>query len=318
MENIKISLGVVLAILAAVGFGFFCFLGFYFDSLGDIEISLIVAIIFLVLLLAFALSAKKLKQASRNFRTCIMLEWTCLALFAFIAVAAIYPFSHFFVVSAQKDEIQKKVVAGIEQAENMFAEYENYANTRVDMYSRILQSVVAGRRVNPTEYRAYGFESGIDDNIQIENKIFTIRNMLFSSNYEIEAQENTQWLAHAKNTMTSWKPIGVIMVVNLSETYSNQWLSELIQHSEYRQLRETAVDFSYDLFFEDITQKFEFSNEMFTAFSIVCAIAAYLLMLLPYFVTKRHTRFPGLKMVLNPNSGRINRSDGDSGRNIVV
>jgi hypothetical protein len=85
-------------------------------------------------------------------------------------------------------------------------------------------------------------------------------------------------------------------VVNDVEKNSNDWLNTLVTLSQVREMSEQASDFEHSLSFDDVKTHFtKFHNP--TPLSAGLATLAYLLMLLSWFVTKRSTRFPGLKFL---------------------
>ncbi|MDR1654271.1 MAG: hypothetical protein LBS01_11635 [Prevotellaceae bacterium] len=297
MNQSKFSLADVLTLLAALAFGFVCFLSANFFFLGNTGQSSILAIIITVLLGGLALGAKLLKKTSRNFKTCFVWEVIFLVLFAIFAfIFAISPFSHYFVVSDQKEDIQNKLTASIMQAENMFAGYERYANNRETVYESKLRSVAAARSINPSEYAECGFVSDVSIEIQIENKMFTLHADLYPTNYGEMKQIATTWLANAKNAVEHWYPISTVNVVKEVERNSKAWLNELLQLSTVRERCEQAIDFSCALSFDDVKNKFTTLGGL-TPLSTGLAVLAYVLMLLSWFVTKRHSKFPGLKML---------------------
>jgi Tfp pilus assembly protein PilE len=287
----KFSLADVLTLLAALAFGFVCFLGTNFYTLGNITQSIIVTAIIVVSLIVTAFSAKLLKRTSSNFKTCFVWEIIFLVLFTgLMAFFAYSPFPHYFVVSEHKTEVQSKLTESITQAENMFAEYEKYAKNRESLYKNKLGSVVAAKNINPREYAEYGFENnGIADSKQIENKMFTLHAELFPSNFLDMKQVDSTWLANARNIVNSWKPIGIVSIVNEVEKNSNDWLNVLVKFSTYRGKGEQAEDFVYSLSFDDVKEHFIVFGKPILL-SIGLAGITYLLMLLSYFITGRSTK----------------------------
>ena len=194
----KINAGELTAILLLTGimsllFGFFCYLSFNFLSLGETAPSIVLATVVALFLCIPIVVAICLKKTSYPTRGRIIGEWALILIFIIVAVFVILPFSHFFSVSEQKTEIQEKVTANITQAESLFDDYESYANNRLNIYENKLKSIVAAKRVSPTEYSNYGFVSGTDDNTQIENKMFTLNAQLYPSNYEEMKQVDNDW-----------------------------------------------------------------------------------------------------------------------------
>ncbi|MDR2058194.1 MAG: hypothetical protein LBP83_07950 [Dysgonamonadaceae bacterium] len=303
MNQSKFSLADVLTLLAALAFGFECFLGANFLALGDTGPSIILAAIIAVLLGGHAFGIKLLKRTSRNFKSCFI--WEMILLAAFVGFAVVFansPFPHYFTVSSKKADIQTKLSESITQAENMFAEYESYAANREKIYETKLRSVVASADINPGEYAEYGFVNGVAAETQIENKMFTVHADLFPSNYTDTIggsgikEVAHEWLAKAKKTTNGWKPIGIVAVVNEVEQNSTNWLNTLIELSKVREKGEEAADFACPLSFEDTKKAFKTLGKP-TPLTIGLAVLAYALMLLSWSVTKRHTKFPGLKIL---------------------
>lgn len=316
MNQSNFSLADVLSVLAALSFGFVCFLGANFLNINNDRVwgmshttgCLAIAVSIAMLLFGTAYGAKLLKHTSRNFKTCFVWEVVLLLLFLLFAVffaTRTSPFPHFFTVTAQKSEINSKLKTSITQAENMFAAYESYANNRKNIYKQKLQSVATAKRINPREYAQYGFEgtSGVSDALQIDTKMFTVHADLFPTNYSDTVTHNgvkevaSKWLQDARNTTNGWKPIGIVGVVNDIEKNSNEWLSTLVTLSQVREHGEKTDDFSNNTFsFENVKTHFTKLDRP-TPLSIGLALLAYVLMLLSWFVTKRSTRFPGLKIL---------------------
>ncbi|MDR1937443.1 MAG: hypothetical protein LBQ73_02950 [Tannerellaceae bacterium] len=304
MNRTKFSLADLLAVLAALAFGFVCFLGKNFYTLGDTEQSIIFAAIIAVLLGGLAFGAKLLKRTSRNFKTCFVWEIVLLVLFAVFAVVfANPPFLHYFVVSEHKTDIRSKLDASITQAENMFAGYERYAEIRENLYESKLRSVDAARNINPSEYAAYGFEDNdVAINRQIDNKMFTIHADLFPTNYSNTLAKNgikevaITWLSDSKKNLASpWSfNFGAVEITKDVEKNSNEWLATLTRLSSVREQGEQAEDFAYSLSFDDVRKHFTTLGKP-TTLSICLAVLAYVLMLLSYLITNRHPRFTGFK-----------------------
>jgi len=299
MNYSKFSIADVLTVLTALFFGFCCFLGSYFYTLGNTRQSILLSVIITLLLGGTALGAKLLKRTSRNFKSCFIWEMILLVLFTGLTILFAYsPFSHYFTVSAQKVEIKSKLTTSITQAENMFNDYEQYASNRETLYYNNLRSIAIAKGIKSKEYSDCGFvKNGISDDIQIENMMFTIHADLFPTNYSNTINNNgikevaTNWLSDAKNKISGWKPIGIVHVMNEVEKSSNRWHNILIQLSTIRENCERTEDFSYKLTFDDINKYFTTLGKPNTL-SISLALVAYLLMLLSYLITKRSTKTP--------------------------
>jgi len=305
MSQSKFSLADLLTVLGTLGFGFFCFLSLNFLSLGDTTLSLIWAVIISLILGGLAFGVKLLKRTSRNFKAFRIWEWVLIFLFVVVAFFAIFPFSHYFVVTTQKESIQKKVVSNITQAEGLFIAYKSYADNRLNIYKSRLNSIVAAKRVNPEEYKNFGFIEGTDDSTQVENKMFSLKAQLYPSNYSEMKQIDSAWLSDAKDKVTSWSPTGIVQVVNTLKIEISSWREQLKTYSAYRAKFETATDFDFPLSFDDVSGIFNKSTSP-NPLALVIGVALYLLMILSYFITKRHSRDPGLKVIFSMGGSREN------------
>ena len=312
MSQSKFSLADLLTVLGTLGFGFFCFLSLNFLTLGDTTLSIIWAVIISLILGGLAFGVKLVKRTSRNFKTFIIWEWVLIFLFVVVAFFAIFPFSHYFVVTAQKENIQNKVVSNITQAEGLFIAYESYADNRLNIYKSRLNSIVAAKRVNPEEYKNFGFVEGTDDNTQVENKMFSLKAQLYPSNYSEMKQIDSDWLSDAKDIVTSWSPTGIVKVVNTLKIEISSWNGQLKSYSSFRAKGETATDFDFPLSFDDVSGIFK-QRTTPNPIALLIGFGLYLLMMLSYFITKRDTRSPlrgnfikGLKLIFRVGSVREN------------
>lgn len=296
MHKSKFSLADLLTVLGTVIFGFFCFLSLNYYTFGQTMQSIIGAVVIALIVGGLAFIVKLLKTTNGNFRTRIIWEWIFLILFAVVAFVAVIPFSHYFSVLDQKDEIQSKVSANITQAESMFTKYEDYSNNRESFYKRHLKSIVSAKKVNQSLYRQLGFgKRNVSDAEQIDNKMFTLHAKLFPSNYEGKdgiKQVATTWLNNAKNTLESkWSfTFGIVTVIKSSQANITGWKDELIKNAKFKAPDETANDFEFPLTFTDVTDKFTKLNRSTTTNSTLYAILLYVVMLASYIVSKRSTK----------------------------
>lgn len=324
MNKSKFSLADVLAVLASIAFGFVSFLGANFINIGNKTVwgmshttgCIAIAVFISVLLLSTALGAKFLKGTNSNFKASFIGEMILLILFGIFALffaTKTSPFSHYFAVTAQKTEIKSKLQTSTTQAKNMFAAYEKYAENRENLYKQKLRSVSAAKNTNPTEYNEYGFNgaSGVSDVSQINTKMFSVHADLFPTNYSDTITNNgikevaIEWLKDSDNTISNWKPIGIVHVVNDIDEKSKEWLNTLVTLSKVREQGEQTSDFEYNLSFDNVKTYFTEFNST-SLISIVFTLVAYILMLLSWVVTKRSTRFPGFNFLFGGNKSNSN------------
>lgn len=299
MKQSNFSLADVLTVLTALGFGFVCFLGKNFYTLGNTTESIIWAAAITVFLGGTAFTAKLLKRTGRNFKTSFILEIIVLLLFTALTTFFAYsPFPHYFNVSAKKAEIQEKLQISIAQAENMFNEYEKYVENRKNNYKGSLEVAVETKAQSTQDYIKFGFEIGaIPDETQIKNKMFSINADLYPATYSDPGNKSglkevaTSWLSKAKQIKNNWNPISIVKVVNEIEKNSKDWLDQLVTFSKIREKGESdrLQDFLYQLNFSDVKIYFT-TSEKPNPFSIGLAALAYLLMLLSYLISRRSSK----------------------------
>ena len=296
MSQSKFSLADLLTLLGSLGFGFFCFLSINFLTLGDTFISLIQASVITLTVGGLAFGLRLLKRSGGSFRTCIILEFVLCVLFLLSAYAATLPFSHYFSVYVQKAEIQEVILSNINQAEGLYTEYEDYYKKREKHYEDHLKSVVILKGVCPSCYNSLGFNSAIQDDINIKQRIEILDAQLNPPNYKIIKEENLTWLYASKEYVVNWSPLRIIEVVNTLESEISSWEAQLIELSEWSAPNESAEDYYSNLVDTDVSNNFSELKSP-KPLSLVLAIGFYVIMLLSYFVSKRDSKYPGLKVM---------------------
>ena len=175
MKQSNFTLGFIITLLSSLSFGFICFLGSIFLSLGNLNQSIIVGTAVSALLCFTSLGAARLKRTKKNFRSFRVCEILLLILFTGLTtVFTWFIFPHYFVVNEQSEIIQNKLNASLTESKNMFSAYENYANSRQKDYKTVLQSVVKSYKagLGPEDYLRYGFDiDGPSNVMQINSKI---------------------------------------------------------------------------------------------------------------------------------------------------
>ncbi len=298
MNKSKFSLADVLSVLSAISYGFICFLSLDFLSVGEVEKSILVAVVITLILGGFALGAALFKRTARNFKIHIICEWIFLCLFVVMAVCTLmWPFSHFFAVTAQKEDIQQTLKSNVSQAEKLYEAYEKYSKNRLNIYENRLNSVVAGKKNAPAEYEKYGFENGVGDDKQLKHKMFELKNQLFPSNYEDVKNANLDWIKKSESIIDGWKPIGLVNVARDLENNLKSWQNDLVQASQGRMDGEEAEDFKCSISFDDATNMMIKSTKP-TLGSVLCGIGLCFLMIVSYLVSKRHPCYPGWRLLL--------------------
>lgn len=297
MDQRKLTLADTITLVTGMLYSFICFLGLYLYSLGNVSSSIWGALLIMAILVGAALGAKILKRANRNFKVNCILELVMLFLFTVFMIVFTYtPFSHFFVLSANKADIQEKLINSIEQAENMFTEYEKYAENRKSSYLSDLKSAVAAEYSNRRLFDSFGFESSsVPRSIQIQTKMEIMQNDLYPSNYSDTMgmkgvkEVALSWLSAKKIQVEDWNPFVVVDVANNVEKEAKQWLTFLKTQSQVLQTNEEENEFPYLINMDDVSDSFK-DNGKITLLSVLLGVLAYGLMLFSYFISKRSTK----------------------------
>lgn len=319
MNKYKFSLANVILVLTAVVFGFVCFLGANFYTLGDTKKSLIIAGIVSIILASLAFLAKWFKSVQGNFKINRLAEIFVLFLFTMVIAILTYspilqyfkisnftcsPFSHYFTVSEREDTIKNQLSTTIKQTQNMFDEYESYANKRKISYENTLKRIVktSDKLGTTDESKEFGFQDNeVSYEVQAKYKVLTIQDELFPNNYTDTISDKgikevaNNWLIDAQEKTKGWKPIGIVGVVKDIEQKSIGWQNNLIGFSTTRQKGEKDIEdlyFEYPLSFENVKANFTTVAKP-TPLAIFLAVLAWALMLLSWFITKRSSKIFG-------------------------
>jgi len=283
-------------------------------------------VVFALLLGGLSFGAKLFKKTSRNFKTSIIWEWTFLALFAVFAIIAIFPFSHYFVVSEKKVELKDKLSHNVSEAKRLFKEYDNYVAERDTIYAAELDNAIKtawqGTKkiyIKKTKYDNYGFEEGMDDNAQKQRKIDALRRALSNyrdnenRNFPYDSIKNTalKKLDNAQDAIDSWQPINLVKYVIGLDKNIETWRNQLVSMSKQRQTGEEINNFDDSkIVTNNVNAKLQKKpKDLFFATNLmaICwVLGLYVIMLMSYFITRRHTRYPGLKVIFSTGRTSIN------------
>lgn len=301
MNQSKFSLADLISVLGALVFGYVCFLSINLLSYGNLTISISLAVSFFLVLGGLAFWIKWIKRTNYPSKTKRIIEWILLLVFVIVAVISFHPYAHYFELYNDKDAIISEVISNIEQAETMFDDYESYSNNRLELYENRLKSVVQAKNVNPNDYTSYGFVNGTNDDTQIENKMFTLKTELYPNNYQELKHNDSIWLTSSKDKVEEWKSIGIVTVLKTLEAKLNDSKRTLVKFSTFKASGELADDFAFPITLRDVSDKIQTLEKPKTLLSFGSAIGLYLLMLFSYFITKRSTRDPGIKVLFGGN-----------------
>ena len=292
MKQSNFTLGFIITLLSSLSFGFICFLGSIFLSLGNLNQSIIVGTAVSALLCFTALGAARLKRTKKNFKSSRV--WEILLLILFTGLTTVFTwfiFPHYFVVNEQSVVIQNKLNASLTESKNMFSAYENYANSRQSDYKTVLQSVVLNCQtgIGCEDYLDYGFNlNGPSNVMQIQSKIRMMNIELFPSNYEKLKEDNLKWIEEYQQIVKNWekKPLGIIDVIKNIEKKANSSRKKLVAISGSRAKNESTTDFYVSPISKDVKKYFT-TKRAPTLFSLFLSVFLSSMMLLSWFTSKR-------------------------------
>lgn len=293
MTQSKFSLADVITFSVALLYGFICFLGINFFTLGDIGQSALYGLVITLVLGLTAYLTKFFKLSKKNFQASFIAEMFFLLAFTILMfVSSYFIFPHFFVVTSQKTEIRTKLEVSISQADKMFGEYENYAANRKSRFESKLKGIAVLCKSQP-EVCKQRFPPPIDPNLQIQNKLQKLEFELFPTNYTDIKQGAQSWYAKANRANDKWKPIGIVNVVNEVEKNTIAWANELNRISKKIEPdEESPPEFGFTPTTPDVKKYFKTLGSP-TPLSIGLALIAYFLMLFSWMKSYRDSRGTG-------------------------
>lgn len=291
MNQSKFSLADLLTLMGAVTFGFLVFLGYNFLTLGDTNQSIILATSFALALGFIAYVLKILKGVSRNFKTNIISEAILIFVFLLISFFAIFPLTHYFTVSQEKEQIQDSILSNISEAEGLFDAYDTYADNSIDLYERKLKSIVEAKFVNPSGYKAEGFKQGKSDAITLKSKVNLLKQVLRPSNYS-KMKGRLSWLSDSKSAVENWSPITVVGTVNELNIGVQSWNEQLKNYSSDPLNAANTTSFDSPISFDQVSDIFTKETPL-NPLGVAIHLGLIFLMLFSYLISKRHERIRG-------------------------
>lgn len=286
MEKTKFNFAFVFSIVALLGFAYFAFMGLVYWKNGDLVMPAILTAAGIVLVLVCLFVMCKGKSS----------RWTIgkigEVLFGIIILgtllAAALPFTNFFKVVEQQDKIKTEIKAMFSSAESLDSAYNAYCTDRLEAYERTLKVACKGKTVRPKDYLTLVANAGgNDDEQKVDNLVKSLKRQLTPESMDSVHQKRAEWL-ESTGDMSVWNlkfPNNVNVIANQVKDYSENYakLSQKIRKGEH------AEPFSYPAFSSNLQQlQSNYTTLHFppTVLSLVVALIAFLIILLPYFITE--------------------------------
>lgn len=296
-EKLQFSWGHIIAFLALIAVSYISFVGFTYLTNGNFTIALIGMGITDVIFILFFIGAQQMKASGVKLKRKIIWERIFIFGSPVIFIAGMISMSHFWTVRSQNDEIVSIFTTSINDARQLFSDYENYSNTRIENYERGLNHIIANKESDKRTFIDAGFENN-KANIQKDNMIETLRLQLLSQNYDSLRNVAEKWIDGASHGASTWN---VFLLGNTREIRNAlaNWEKQLKSFSAKEMSNESLTGnvshFQSDgaknaiAGIESLTVSFT-KQGLPTIGAIIFGVIIYLMLLFPYILQDRHTK----------------------------
>ncbi|MBP5327926.1 MAG: hypothetical protein J6Y98_08455 [Bacteroidales bacterium] len=315
-KKLKFSWGHIVAFVAIIFVAFVSFIGLSFLTSGKFLLAGFGSLLVVLILLICFLGAQRLKATDCNFEKSIKKERILVFVTPFIFVVVMLPFTHFWTVHSHQDQVIGDFSKAVAMSENVFVEYEKYANVRINKYQSMLLDVVDHRDSNYRDYAACGFSDisstkkssqvfnskppakkhsdnktsqtnaykpSKADSLMINTMVQTLKTQLLSHNYDILSSEARKWIASASKGTTTWN---VFLIGNMRQidTALSQWQRHLVSFADRKISNEEFGDKNKVEPFDNVSTtiaqaraKLHGVNDIYRDFKFPCLIAIILM-----------------------------------------
>lgn len=229
-EQLKFSWGHIIAFLALIFISYITFVGEVYKTDGDFTKAAITMVVVDVALVIVFIGSQMAKATAHKFSKRIWLERIGIFTSPIIFVVCMVPYFHFWTVHSHNKKIISNFTNAINASNQMFTDYEEYANDRIGNYQHMLERVISNRSIHPEQFAACGFSEG-DEQIQKENMLKTLHLQLLSNNYDSLKASANKWIESSSRGASTWN---VFLLGNTKEIKSaiKDWNHQLCVFSE--------------------------------------------------------------------------------------
>ncbi|MBD5356062.1 MAG: hypothetical protein HDR88_03525 [Bacteroides sp.] len=315
-ERLKFSWGHILAFLTLIAVSYISFMGFTYLTNGDFNFALFGMGITDIVFILFFIGAQQMKASGVKMRRKIIWERIFIFGSPIVFIAGMISMSHFWTVRSQNDEIVSTFTTSINDARQLFTDYEEYSNQRIETYQNNLNRIINNKATDPLTYRKAGFEDS-KATIQRDNMVETLRLQLLSQNYDSLRNVASAWIDNADQGASTWN---VFLLGNTREIKEalNNWENQLKNFSFKEMSNETlggevihfqsngannAIAGIDSLIASFTTQKFP------TLAAIIFGIVIYIMLLFPYCLQERHTKSSYTNIISKKRGGKTIKID---------
>lgn len=280
-KTLKFSWGHIVAFVALIFMSFIAYMGAFYDSAGNfVDSAILVGVIDVALLVTF-IGAQVMKGIDEKFGRYIVIERILIVLCIPAFILAFLPYNHFWTVYDKNDEISQKFSTAVTQARDMFTEFDEYSDQRIENYSSCLDTI-----------------SNIDEMTKA-NLLHTLELQLKSENSTNLQNEAKTWLNQTASDLSVWDAFLIGNIPMVKEAFKS-WNSELCKISEPILTYESAA--MYDASSQRLNATLDSLGELtaiyqgkhgISVIAIVTAALLALMLLFPYLLQSRNTKAAG-------------------------
>lgn len=278
-------------------------MGDFYQNGGNFKSAAIkVCLIDISLLMTF-IGAQICKGADERFGRSLILERILICLSPIVFVWAMLPYNHFWNVFSEREQIVSMFNTSIEKSRQMFVDYEQYSDDRIQRYENTLDNIIRNKTQNPSEYQNVGFSGSNDDMIK-GNYVETLKLQLLSENTDSLRRSALTWIEKTNQGASVWNAFLVGNVKNISDAIKgwNETLYEVSNHV----LSNEAVSGDSIRPFDENKDSYRAANnglveldkiytksKGFSFNTLWSGIFLFLMMLFPYFLQRRNEKAKG-------------------------
>lgn len=286
MEKSKFSFAAVFSLIVLLAYSYISFLGLVYWQNGKVAVPVLIIAGQIVMVMG-CIWSMCMAKATRWKRIGMIgqVVFGAAVLIAFLASAV--PFTNFMRVAEKESTILQGIENTVMSAKEIDDDYKRYVDARIDNYRSKLRLVSTGKDIRPSEYdECMGGAAGDTDEQKIENLSSSLRNKLLPDSTSVIQQHRQEWLDNTKD-MSVWNVMFPANIATIREEV-NGWSNNYSMLSSVMYKGEEAQPYEYKQFDNQLESVTSFYTELHlpTILAVVLAIAGFLIMLLPYFMTE--------------------------------
>lgn len=303
-EKLQFSWGHIIAFLALIAVSYVSFVGFTYLTNGNFTFALIGMGITDIVYILFFIGAQQTKASGVKMKRKIIWERIFIFGSPVIFIAGMISMSHFWTVRSQNDKIVETFKNSIKSSRQLFSDYEEYSNQRINSYQNILTQIIVNKSSNPQAFKKAGFDE-FKATVQRDNMVETLRLQLLSQNYDSLKTVANKWINDATQGASTWNVFLLGNTREIKDALGN-WENQLKSFSAKEMSNESMIR-DIDHFqsngvknaisgIDSLTSAFT-TQKFPTSAAIVFGLIIYVILLFPYFIQERHSKSPYTNLI---------------------